>query len=119
MMYRSPIHRPIDLRNDHWGMRNVKVLASPFERYVGVGQRTGSVVMLLTRSIHTFSMSRPISVIVLDDAGTVLRAGTVAPRRMRWFRVKRWIVEAEAGVELPAPGSQIVASTMLSRCQEH
>lgn len=119
MMYRSPIRRAIDLRNDLWAMENVKILASPFERYLGIGLGTGSAVMLLTRSIHTFSMSRPISVIILDNSGRVMCSGSLAPRRMRWFPVKRWVIEAEAGVELPAPGSRIVASTMLSRCQEH
>jgi hypothetical protein len=118
-MYRSPQYRAISLHCDGWTMGGVRVLTTPFERYVGIGSDGGWPVMLLTRSIHTFTMSRPISIIVVDLDGSVLRSGVMAPRRILWFGRKRWVVEANAEAPLPAPDSEIVASTMTSRCPEH
>jgi hypothetical protein len=100
-------------------MEGVRVLATLFERYVGIGSDDAWPVMLLTRSIHTFTMSRPISIIVVDLDGSVLRSGVMAPRRILWFGRTRWVVEANTEAPLPPPGSQIVASTMPSRCLEH
>jgi hypothetical protein len=100
-------------------MERVRVLATPAERYVGIGSDPESPVMLLTRSVHTFSMSTPISIIVADLGGRVLRAGVVGPRRVLHLRTKRWVIEAQADAALPSPGSQIVASTMPIRCREH
>jgi hypothetical protein len=100
-------------------MEGVRVLTTPFERYTGIGSDGDSPVMLWTSSIHTFAMSRPISVIVADRDGSVLRSGVMEPGRILWFGRTRWVVEAEAGVALPSAGSEIVASTMPSRCLEH
>jgi hypothetical protein len=118
-MYRSPNHRTIALRGDDWAMEGVSVLTTPFERYSGIGRDPGSPVMMLTSSIHTFTVSRPISIIVVDLTGSVLQSRVMAPIRILWFGRTRWVVEAEAEVPLPSPGSQIVASTMPSRCLEH
>jgi hypothetical protein len=96
-------------------MDGVRVLSTPAERYVGIGSDIESPVMLLTRSVHTFNMSVPISIIVVDLGGTVLRAGVVAPRRVLHLRTRRWVIETMAGAPLPLHGSQVVASTMPTR----
>jgi hypothetical protein len=75
--------------------------------------------MLLTRSVHTFTMSGPLSIIVLDLDGAVVEAGTLHPRQFANFGTLRWVVEAEPDAPLPVPGSQIVASTMRNQCLEH
>ena len=118
-MYRSPKYRTIDLHGEGWTIESVRVLATVSERYIGIGRAHGSPVMLLTRSVHTFSMRGPISIIVVDLEGTVQRADIVFPRQILNFRTRRWVIEAGTGVLLPSPGSQIVASTMPSRCLEH
>ena len=117
MMYRSlqspgRRYREVDLRADGWSIDTVRILGSRSERYFGIGPRGDGPVMLLTRSIHTFSMKRPISVIVADSGGTVLRAGIMRPRRMIWFAAARWVVETEATSKLPSPETRIVASTI-------
>jgi hypothetical protein len=100
-------------------MEGVRVLATPTERYIGIGSAAESPVMLLTRSVHTFSMSVPISIIVADLDGKVLRASVVGPRRVLRLSARRWVIEDRAGATLPLPGSQIIASTMPTRCPEH
>jgi hypothetical protein len=118
-MYRSPKYRTIALRGDNWTLEGVTVLTTPSERYIGVGHGRGSPVMLLTRSIHTFTVLSPISVIVVDLHGSVLQSTVMVPGRIFWFGSTRWVVEAKLGVALPSPGSEIVASTMRSGCPEH
>jgi hypothetical protein len=100
-------------------MEGVRVLTTPFERYVGIDSDGDWPVMLLTRSIHTFTMSRPISIIVVDLDGSVLRSGVVAPRLILWFGATRWVIESNSEAPLLSPGSEIVASTMPIRCLEH
>ena len=75
--------------------------------------------MLLTRSIHTFTIERPISIIVVDRSGVVASVSVVRPRRIIGFRTQRWVIETEAGTDLPPPGTQIVASTMPMQCLAH
>jgi hypothetical protein len=118
-MYRRLKCRRVDLSADGWTLQGVRVLTTPVERYIGIGSRGGSPVMLLTRSIHTFTIRRSLSIIVADCSGVVLNVSVVPPRRIIGFRTQRWVIEAEDGLELPAPDTQIVASTMPSRCPAH
>jgi hypothetical protein len=117
MMYRSlrspgRRYREVGLRADGWSIDAVRILGTRSERYFGIGPRGDGPVMLLTRSIHTFNMKRPISVIVADSRGTVLRVGIMRPRRMIRFAAARWVVETEAAAKLPSPQMRIVASTI-------
>ncbi|MCL1601294.1 MAG: hypothetical protein M3112_07140 [Actinomycetia bacterium] len=110
--YHPRKHGAVHIRADDWSIGNVTVLASRAERYIGIGPMADRSVLLLTRSVHTFSMKKPISIIVLDLAGTVVRAGVVHPRRIEWFHALRWVVETRNGVALPRPGTEVVASTI-------
>ena len=100
------------LSAEGWSIGSVKVLASRVERYIGIGPKADRSVLLLTRSVHTFTMKKPISIIVLDLGGTVVRTGVLHPRRVAWFRTLRWVIETGVGVALPPPGTEIVASTI-------
>ena len=93
-------------------MDGVEVLVSRSGRYIGIGPMADRSVLLLTRSIHTFSMKKPISIIVLDLGGTVVRTAIVRPGRIAWFGALRWVIETGDGVALPSPGTEIVASTI-------
>jgi hypothetical protein len=110
--YRRREHGAVHLSAEGWSIGSVKVLASRAERYIGIGPKADRSVMLLTRSIHTFTTKRPISIIVLDLGGTVVRTGVLHPRRIAWFRTLRWVIETRDGTALPAPGTEIVASTI-------
>jgi len=118
-MYRSPTYRRVDLRSEGWALQGVRVLASSFERFSGIEAEGRSPVMLLTRSVHSFTVGRPLGIIVLDLAGTVVRTDVLRPRRIIGFGARRWVVETEAGADLPAQGDEIIASTMSIRCLEH
>lgn len=100
------------LSAEGWSIGSVKVLASRAERYIGIGPKADRSVLILTRSVHTFSVEKPISIIVLDLDGTVVRTGVVPPRRIAWFRALRWVIETRDGTSLPPPGTEIVASTI-------
>jgi hypothetical protein len=118
-MYRRLKFSHVDLSADGWTLQGVRVLTTSVDRYIGIGSQGGSPVMLLTRSIHTFTVGRSLSIIVVDRSGVVLSVSVIRPRRIIAFRAQRWVIETEAGMDLPTPGTQIVASTMPSRCPAH
>ena len=120
-MYRSTKHRRIDLRSEGWALHGVRVLTSPIERFRGIGAEGRSPVMLLTRSVHSFTVGRPIGIVVVDLGGTVVDIGVLHRRRVIDFGTPRWVVETEVGIAQPAPGDEVVASasTMSGRCPEH
>ncbi|MEN8040458.1 MAG: hypothetical protein ABFR95_03050 [Actinomycetota bacterium] len=95
------------------------MLRTSTERLAGINGTGGAPAMLLTRSIHTFSMRHPLSIAILDGDGTVLATRRVEPRRVLGFRKPRWIIEMAPGIPLPKQGSRVLASTMPIRCPEH
>jgi hypothetical protein len=118
LMYRATKSRTVDLNADAWALPDVHVLCTPWERYIGV-RADASSVMLLTRSIHTFTMRTPLPIMVLDLQGTVVGAEIVLPRRVVIFPGLVWVVETQSDTDLAVPGTQIIASTMPKRCLEH
>lgn len=95
------------------------VLASPSDRFVGISRRSEVAVLLLTRSIHTFTLREAIAVAVLDLDGLVLTTIRVAPRRVVNFSERRWVIELRGNGRLPSPGTRIGATTMPELCPEH
>jgi len=118
LMYRATKSRIVDLNADAWTLPEVHVLGTPWQRYVGI-RADASSVMLLTRSVHTFTMHTPLRIMVLDIQGTVVRAEVMLPRRIAIFPKLVWVVETQSDTDLAVPGTQIVASTMPERCLEH
>ena len=118
-MYRRPKSRTVDLRTDAWDLRDVSVLRSPWERYAGIRADAVSSAMLLTRSVHTFTVRSPLLIVVLDIHGTVVEAEVVYTRRIVNFSELRWVVETQDEAVAPVPGTQVVASTIEERCLEH
>jgi len=96
----------------------VRVLGTPLDRLEGLSRARHGAVLLLTRSIHTLTMPRPIGVVVLDVDGTVVSSRTMAPRRVVFFGPRRWVVEVGIDAPMPAPGTRIVATTMSIPCPE-
>jgi hypothetical protein len=95
------------------------VLVTPRGRLEGLSRARHGAVLLLTRSIHTFTMPRPIGVVVLDLDGTVVSSGAMAPRRVAFFGPRRWVIEVGSDGSLPSPGTRVIASTMPTPCPEH
>jgi len=114
-MYRR-IRLSDDLSNPAWFVDDVRMLMTPLDRLNGISR---SPVMLLTRSIHTFTLRYPIAVVTLDLEGIVVSTTVMQPRRMLGFRTRRWVLETAAGGRLPRIGTKIIASTMPERCQAH
>ncbi|GMQ93718.1 MAG: hypothetical protein BMS9Abin12_1198 [Acidimicrobiia bacterium] len=114
-MYRR-IRLSEDASNPTWFVDDVRMLMTTFGRLKGI---SGSPVMLLTRSIHTFTLGHPIAVVALDLDGVVVSASVMQPGRMLDFRTRRWVVETSPGGHLPRVGTRIIASTMPEQCQAH
>ncbi len=109
-----------DARRDQtaWSVR-ARLLTSSADRLVGIGRSSDEAVLLLTRSIQTFTLAPSLEVAVLDMDGRVISTRHMAPRRVAYFSERRWVIEVRAGIHLPAPGTRIVATTMPERCPEH
>ena len=106
------MYRRVRLTGGSWSLVDVCVLGTPLERLLGIRGADGSPVLLLARSIHTFTLSCPISVAVLSCDGLVISSTVMQPRRVLGLGARRWILEAAPDTELPRPGMRIVASTM-------
>ncbi len=111
-MYRSVYLSGVGIR-----ATEVQVLRTYVERLSGVNGSLGRPVMFYTRSIHTFTMTLPIDVVVLDSGGRVLSGGTLLAREMVLFAAKRWVVEFPYRIVLPPRGTAMQASTMREPCQ--
>jgi hypothetical protein len=84
------------------------VLASTFiERLTGIHRATSGVVMIPTRSIHTFTVRAPLHVIALDEAGRVLRSAVVGPRTVFTVPGASWMVECRRDVPTLPVGSSV------------
>ncbi|TDI53792.1 MAG: hypothetical protein E2O95_02235 [Acidobacteria bacterium] len=92
--------------DNSWKLDEVQVLRTPAERLRGF---VGSPVMLFTRSIHTFTMRHPLSIVVLNRAGTVVQARVIDPRRLTTFTATMWVVETHVTDDMPLPGTRVRA----------
>ncbi|MDK1017898.1 MAG: hypothetical protein QGD89_00625 [Actinomycetota bacterium] len=106
------MYRRIRLSGRGWCLAHVQILRTPRARLSGIRGSHGSPVMLLTKSIHTFTLSSPIAVVELSETGVVQSCRVLPPWRLLIFRTTRWVVEYRSTGSLPLPGTQIMASTM-------
>ncbi len=106
------MYRRVHLSGSSWSLDGVRVLVTPLERLRGIRGANGSPVLLLAGSVHTFTLSHPISVAVIDIDGVVVRAMVMQPGRILNLRTRHWILEAPPDESLPRPGTLITASTM-------
>jgi hypothetical protein len=67
----------------------------------------GTPVLLRTRSIHTFGQRRPLSVVGIDAAMTVVDVRSVSPNRVAVIPGARLILEVPAGHEVPDVNQRI------------
>jgi uncharacterized membrane protein (UPF0127 family) len=85
--------------------RDVRRASSPVARLLGLAflrELAAGAGLLLprTRSIHTFGMCFPLTLVWLDGAGRVVRIDRrVPPRRVRACRAARAVVELPAAVD--------------------
>ena len=106
------MYRRVRLSGGSWSMVDVRILVTPLERLRGIHGADGSPVLLLARSIHTLTLSDPISVAVLSLDGMVVLSTVMQPRRVLSATARHWFLEAVLDTELPRSGMQVAASTM-------
>lgn len=106
------MYRRVRLSGSSWSLSGVRVLVTPLERLRGVHGANGSPVLLLARSVHTLTLSHPISVAVIDIDGLVVSTSVMQPGHILNLPTRHWILEAPPDTSLPRPGMLIVASTM-------
>ena len=103
-------HRIYEIVTSTWSAGPLRLITKRADRRVGLRPLAGPFGALFrTHSVHTFGMSMPIGVVVLDRAGWVLRACIVPPRRVVISLRAHWIVELPVG-PLPETGE-------LARCR--
>lgn len=84
-------------------------VASGFvDRLLGMWRApAGSVVIIPSRSVHSFGRRRPLQLIGLDAEMRVVHVGTLRPNRVVFLPSARAIVELPEGRLLPTPGDRI------------
>lgn len=100
----------VEIRAGEWSSGPVEVARSRRDRRHGLRDaRRSSGLALTARSVHTFGMHRPISVIACDRNGRVLRAERLRPRRVFFAPGAALIIETfEPG--LPKVGATVEVS---------
>jgi uncharacterized membrane protein (UPF0127 family) len=99
-------------------MRTLELLGSPDEprlidapstrreRARGLRGRTlrpdGAMLFERCRSVHTFGMRVPITVVFLDRSWRVVRVIRASPGRILWCRPARHVVECHIGADVRA-----------------
>ena len=78
------------------------------ERFRGLRAEASHARLLFeTSSVHSFGMTRAISVVMIDHDLQVIRAQTLSPNRLIHERRARFILELPDDTELPAIGASV------------
>jgi len=78
------------------------------ERFRGLrGEDADTRLLFETSSVHTFGMTRSISVVMIDYELRVVRAQTLSPNRVVFEPRARFILEMPDHSDLPALGSAV------------
>jgi uncharacterized membrane protein (UPF0127 family) len=102
---------PVDLRSPGWVGARVGVAETFLDRLMGIRSAAGREgVLLRVRSVHTFGLSKPISVFSTSRDGTVVEVRTLRPNRVAVFRGAEHLIELPDGRDLPLVGSQVTSS---------
>ena len=72
-------------------------------------------LLLAGRSVHGFGMRHELSVLALDEAGTVLAVRTLRPRRVLTFPAARWLAELPPDAAAPQPGTRLLLARRMLR----
>jgi uncharacterized membrane protein (UPF0127 family) len=104
------VMRKIELSTSEWCASGY--LARTFVDRLFGNLRTpaGAVLVMRTRSVHTFGQTAPIEVVGLDSDGWVVATRTLPPNRLAVLPAARMIVELPYGSPVPGPGDRIELS---------
>jgi hypothetical protein len=106
-------YRRVGLVAPGWRLDDVHVAVGHTARRLGVTAEGIERLALSTRSIHTFGVGRALRVTVLDGDGTVVASEVVAPRRVRVWPRRMWVIETPPDISPPPIGTaiRVVASS--------
>jgi hypothetical protein len=100
-----------------WGSGPLLVGATRWRRWRGLRPRPEAAgVLLRARSVHTFGMQVPLTIVSLDAAGVVRRTARLRPRRIFLDLHARWIVELPPDRDAPQVGVRLRVRPMLGGC---
>jgi hypothetical protein len=67
-----------------------------------------SVVVIPTRSVHSFGQEGAMEVFALDAQMRVIETRTMIPNQIAWFRSAKIVVELPASSPVPSPGDRVI-----------
>ena len=98
----------VELRESDGTVIEVNLAVSFADRLLGLRRvDPDSALLLRTRSVHGFGMTRPFLAIGMDGKGRVVGSTVVKPWRMVWFRRCRWVLEMPEWHSPPAVGETL------------
>ncbi len=107
-------YRRVGLLGPGWALDAVHVAVGHRARRLGVKAGGVDHLVLSTRSIHTFGLDRAVRVTTIDGDGLVTGSEVVAPRRVRAWLRRMWVLETPVDAPAPIIGTTIgvVASSV-------
>lgn len=100
--------RPVDIGAENWAGVRASFAESFFDRLFGVRARWSEEVLLIqTRSVHTFGLGRTLSLVAIDNRMTVVGHRVLKPNRLAYFSKARFVMELPDGAAGPKIGSSI------------
>jgi hypothetical protein len=111
-------YRRVGLVAPGWSLDDVHVAVGHTARRLGVTAEGIEHLALSTRSIHTFGVGRALRVTTLDDDGTVVASEVVAPRRVRVWPRRMWVIETPPWIAPPPVGTTVGVVASSGPCRE-
>lgn len=96
-----------EIRTRTWSSGPVGVASTHRQRRLGMRYRVSTAGLALgARSVHTFGMTTPISVIACNRIGRVIRAARLRPRRI-FFAARAALIVEVLTPALPEKGERV------------
>lgn len=81
------------------------------DRLLGIKARDSEgAVLIPTRSVHSFGLSKPLRLVGLDRGMRVIDARRLRPNRVAYIRGASFILELAEGTMTPRPGTRLEVS---------
>ena len=74
--------------------------------------RAPTLLILQTRTVHSFWLRGPIRLVGIDPSGAVMHVRVLMPGRVVWMRGVRWILEMPTEVDHPRIGERLTFWTI-------
>ena len=81
-------------------------------RLRGLMGRTPTLLILETRTVHSFWLRNPIRLVGIDPSGAVIQVRVLPPGRVAWMRGVRWILEMPTEMDHPRMGERLTLRTI-------